>query len=51
MLFLAGKAQTSRVSIWRSAFNTARTVRDLIRAGAAGLPLEDHEQELMIPRN
>jgi methylisocitrate lyase len=29
---------------WGSAFNIARTVRDLIRAGAAGCHLEDQEQ-------
>ena len=29
---------------WGGAFNIARTVRDLTRAGAAGCPLEDQEQ-------
>jgi methylisocitrate lyase len=29
---------------WGSAFNIARTIRELTRAGAAGCHLEDHEQ-------
>jgi methylisocitrate lyase len=29
---------------WGTAFNIARTTRELIRAGAAGMHLEDQEQ-------